>query len=319
MLKTEIIEKIKILKQQKNAVLLAHYYQRDEVQDIADFLGDSLQLSQAAAQTDAAIIVFAGVHFMAETAKILSPDKKVLIPDVNAGCSLAEACNAADFEKFIQDNPGHTVVSYVNTSAEVKALTDICCTSSNALKIIESLPKNEKIIFAPDKNLGNYIKNLTGRENMLIWNGACHVHEAFSAEQIIALKEKYPEAKVLAHPECKKVVLLLADYIGSTAALLAFSAHDTCKQYIVVTESGIIHQMRQKTPNKEFIPAPAGNALDSNVDDSCGACSNCEYMKLTTLDKIYLSLLHEQHEVTVPEPVRKKAEKSILKMLELSK
>jgi quinolinate synthase len=315
MLKNDLVKKIQVLKQQKNAILLAHYYQRSEVQDIADFLGDSLQLSQAAAQTDADLIIFAGVRFMAETAKILSPGKKVLLPDLEAGCSLADSCNAVEFEKFINENPGYTVVSYVNTTAEVKALTDICCTSSNALKIVESLPKNEKIIFGPDKNLGNYIKSLTKRENMLIWNGFCHVHEAFSVEQIVKLKEKYPQAKVLAHPECKKQVLLLADYVGSTAALLRFSATDECQTYIIVTEPGILHQMQKKSPNKNFIPVPSSNALDSDAEDSCGACSDCQYMKLTNLEKIYLSLLNEQYEITVEESIRKKAEKSILNML----
>ena len=318
MLKTGWAEKIKKLKQEKHVVLLAHYYQRPEVQDVADFLGDSLQLSQTAAQTDADIIVFAGVHFMAETAKILSPAKKVLIPDRDAGCSLAASCNAGDFKKFIDEHPGHTVISYVNTSAEVKALTDICCTSSNALKIVQSLPGDEKIIFGPDKNLGNYIKSITGRENMLVWNGACHVHEAFSVEKIIALKKKHPGAKVLAHPECKKQVLLLADYIGSTAALLAFSAKDKCEKYIVATESGIIHQMRKKSPNKEFIPAlPDSASNDDGVEDSCGACNDCEFMKITDLEKIYLSLLHERYEITIPEGTRKKAEKAILNMLNL--
>jgi quinolinate synthase len=318
MLKSELIEKIKKLKQEKNAVLLAHFYQRPEVQDIADFLGDSLQLSQAAAQTDADIIVFAGVHFMAETAKILSPDKRVVIPDREAGCSLAESCKAEALQKFIEEHPGHTVVSYVNTSAEVKALTDICVTSSNALKIIESLSEDEKIIFGPDRNLGNYIKSLTGRKNMLIWNGACHVHEAFSAQRIVELKNKYTDSKVLAHPECKKPVLLLADFVGSTAALLDFSLQDNTQTYIVATEPGIIHQMQKNAPNKKFIPVPSSNMLDNEVNDSCGACSNCEYMKLTTLEKIYLSLLNEQHEIFVAEDIRKKAEKSIFKMLDLS-
>jgi len=317
MLKTEIVEKIEKLKQEKNAILLAHYYQRSEVQDIADFLGDSLQLSQAAAKTKADIIVFAGVYFMAETAKILYPEKKVLIPDLNAGCSLAESCKADDFKKFIEQHPDYTVISYVNTDASVKALTDICCTSSNALQIINSLPKNEKIIFGPDRNLGNYIKSLTSRENMLIWDGACHVHEAFSVENIIALKKQYPQAKVLAHPECKEQVLLLADYIGSTSALLAFSASDNTQTYIVATEPGIIHQMRHKSPKKKFIPIVSSNTLNNEVDDSCGACSDCEFMKLTTLEKIYDSLLNEQFEVNIEENIRKKAEKSILRMLEL--
>ena len=309
--KTEFVRKIEQLKKEKNAVILGHFYQRSEIQDIADFIGDSLQLSQEAAKTKADIIVFAGVHFMAETAKILSPDKKVLIPDPSAGCSLADSCKAEDFEKFIKEHPGHTVISYVNTTAEVKALTDICCTSSNAVQIVNSLPKNEKIIFAPDRNLGNYIKGITGRENMVIWDGACHVHEEFSVERIVELKKQHPKAKVLAHPECKKVVLLLADFIGSTSALLNFSKKDEADTYIVVTESGILHQMQKDNPSKTFIPAPP-------MDSTCG-CNDCIYMKMITLEKIYQSLLTEQPEVVLDEELRKKAEKSIIRMLEISK
>jgi len=312
-----IINEINTLREAKNAIILAHFYQRAEVQEIADFTGDSLQLSEQAAASAADIIVFAGVHFMAETAKILSPEKKVLLPDLNAGCSLAESCRAADFKKFIAQHPQHTVISYVNTSAEIKAMTDICCTSSNALKIVNSLPKDEKIIFAPDRNLGNYIKSITGRENMLIWNGACHVHEAFSAEKLAALKKQYPDAKVLAHPECKKPVLLLADFIGSTAALLNFTSHDEAQKYIVVTEPGVIFQMQKNNPRKEFIPLT--NVSGSGIDDDCGACNDCHFMKLITLEKIYDTLKSEQPEVFVEETIRVKAEKSIRRMLELSK
>lgn len=308
--KADLIQKIEQLKKEKNAVILGHFYQRNEVQDIADFTGDSLQLSQKAAKTSADIIVFAGVHFMAETAKILSPSKKVLIPDLEAGCSLAASCKAEDLEKFIKEHPGYTVISYVNTTAEVKALTDICCTSSNAVQIINSLPKDEKIIFAPDRNLGNYIKGITGRENMLVWNGACHVHEEFSVERIVELKKQYPKAKVLAHPECKKVVLLLADFIGSTSALLKFSKNDDADTYIVVTESGILYQMQKSNPSKTFIPAPP-------MDSTCG-CNDCIFMKMITLEKIYQSLLTEQPEVTLDEELRKKAEKSIIRMLEIT-
>lgn len=307
---SNLIQKIELLKKEKNAVILGHFYQRNEIQDIADFIGDSLQLSQEAAKTNADIIVFAGVHFMAETAKILSPNKKVLIPDPEAGCSLADSCKAEDLEKFIKEHPNHTVISYVNTTAEVKALTDICCTSSNAVQIVKSLPKDEKIIFAPDRNLGNYIKSITGRENMVIWDGACHVHEEFSVEKIVELKKQYPKAKVLAHPECKKVVLLLADFIGSTSALLNFSKKDDADTYIVVTESGILHQMQKDNPPKTFIPAPP-------MDSTCG-CNDCIYMKMITLEKIYNSLLTEQPEVTMDEELRKKAEKSIIRMLEIS-
>ncbi|MDR2359589.1 MAG: quinolinate synthase NadA [Prevotellaceae bacterium] len=314
-----MVEKINQLRKAKNAVILAHFYQRPEVQEIADFVGDSLQLSEQAAATGADIIVFAGVHFMAETAKILSPQKKVLLPDLNAGCSLAESCRPDDFKKFIEEHPEHTVISYVNTSADIKALTDICCTSSNALKIVNSLPKNEKIIFAPDRNLGNYIKSITGRADMLVWNGACHVHEAFSAEKLAALKKQHPGAKTLAHPECKRPVLLLADFIGSTAALLNFTRKDEAQEYIVVTEPGVIFQMQKESPQKTFLPLPGIAAPASALADDCGACNDCQFMKLTTVEKIYWALENEQPEVFVAETVRKKAEKSILRMLELSK
>ena len=313
-----MINEIHQLRKAKNAVILAHFYQRPEVQVIADFVGDSLQLSAQAAATDADIIVFAGVHFMAETAKILSPQKKVLLPDLNAGCSLAESCKASDFKRFIDAHPGHTVISYVNTSAKVKALTDICCTSSNALKIVNSLPENEKIIFAPDRNLGNYIKSITGRSNMLVWDGACHVHEAFSAEELAALKQQHPDAKILAHPECKEPVLLLADFIVSTAALLNFTKIDAALKYIVVTEPGVIFQMRKKSPQKTFLSLTGITTPASAPADDCGACNNCAYMKLTTIEKIYLALKDEQPEITVAENIRKKAEKSIRRMMELT-
>lgn len=297
------------LKKEKNAVILAHYYTRPEVQDIADFVGDSLALSEKAAGTDADIIVFAGVYFMAETAKILSPEKKVLIPDAGAGCSLADSCNADDLAAFLKNYPDHTVVSYVNTTAGVKALTDICCTSSNALGVIDSIPKDRKIVFAPDRNLGNYLKSLSGRSDMVIWSGACHVHEEFSVEKIIELKKDYPDAKVLAHPECKKPVLLLADFIGSTSALLKFAAEDSADKFIVVTESGILHRMQIENPEKTFIPAPP-------IDSTCG-CNDCVFMKMITLEKIYKALLNEEPEVFVDEDIRLKAEGSIRRMLQI--
>lgn len=297
------------LKKEKNAVILAHYYTRPEVQDIADFVGDSLALSEKAGMTDADIIVFAGVYFMAETAKILSPSKKVLIPDAGAGCSLADSCNAADLAAFLKDYPDHTVVSYVNTTAGVKALTDICCTSSNALGVINTIPQDRKIVFAPDRNLGNYLKSLSGRSDMVIWDGACHVHEEFSVEKIIELKKEYPDAKVLAHPECKKPVLLLADFIGSTSALLKFAAEDSADKFIVVTESGILHRMQTENPGKTFIPAPP-------IDSTCG-CNDCAFMKMITLEKIYKVLLNEEPEVFIDENIRLKAESSIRKMLEI--
>jgi len=303
-------EEINKLKKEKNCVILAHYYQTSDIQDIADFIGDSLQLSQKAAETDADIILFCGVNFMAETAKILSSKKKVLLPEPEAGCSLADSCKAEDFNNFLKNYPDYTVISYVNTSVGVKALTDICCTSSNAVQIVESLPKDEKIVFAPDRNLGGYIKSLTERQNMIIWDGACHVHEEFSVEKIIELKKQYPNAKVLVHPECKKTVLILADKIGSTAALLEFSKKDESKEYIVATESGILYQMQLASPEKTFIPAPP-------IDSTCG-CNDCKYMKMVTLEKIYNCLKNESPEVLIEENLRKKAEKSIIRMLEIS-
>ena len=304
-----LIQEIKKLIIEKNAVLLAHYYQQGEIQEIADFVGDSLELSRKAAKTDAAIIVFCGVHFMAETAKILSPEKKVLIPDLKAGCSLANSCPEDEFKKFIEQYHDPIIISYINTTAKIKAMTDIICTSSNAAMIVNSLPKDKKIIFAPDKNLGNYISSITGRE-MVIWDGACHVHEAFSLERIIALKEENTDAKLIAHPECEKPILILADFIGSTSALLKFSTSDKAKKYIVATESGILHQMRKKNPEKIFIPAPPR-------DSTCG-CSDCNFMKLNTLEKIYVCLKYEKPEITMDEDLRKLAEKPIRRMLDIS-
>jgi len=306
-----LIEEINQMKKEKNAIILAHYYQTGDIQDIADFVGDSLALSQKAAETDADIILFAGVHFMAETAKILAPKSKVLIPDLNAGCSLADSCPPDEFKKFIEQHPDHIVISYVNTTAQIKTMTDICCTSTNALKIVEHLPKEQKIIFAPDRNLGNYIKRVTGRENMVIWDGACHVHEEFSVEAILELKKEYPNAKVISHPECKKPVQLISDFIGSTAALLKFTETDDTKEYIVATESGIIHQMKKQNAEKTYIVAPA-------KDSTCG-CNDCNFMKLITLKKIYNTLKFEQPEVILDEEVIKKAKKSIDTMLEISK
>lgn len=305
------VAEINRLKKEKNAVILAHYYTLPEVQDIADFIGDSLALSEQAACTAADIIVFAGVHFMGETAKVLSPGKKVLLPDPEAGCSLAESCPAPEFAEFRARYPEHVVISYVNTTVDIKALTDICCTSTNALKIVRSVPAEKGIIFAPDRNLGDYIKRVTGRENMVLWDGACHVHEKFSVEKILELKKKYPGAKVVAHPECKAPVLLTADFVGSTAALLKFTKIDDSQEYIVVTESGILYKMREANPQKTFIPAPP-------IDSTCG-CNDCEYMKMVTLGKIYKCLVDESPEIKIPEDVRNKAEGSIRTMLELSK
>ena len=305
----DLVSEINRMRKEKNAVILAHYYQEGEVQEIADFVGDSLALSQEAAKTKADIIVFAGVHFMAETAKILSPQKKVLLPDLNAGCSLANSCPADKFEDFVKENPDHTVISYVNTTAAIKSLTDIVCTSSNALEIVESLPKGEKIIFAPDKNLGNYIRSISGRD-MLIWDGACHVHEEFSVERILELKKEHPEAKIIAHPECEKPVLIISDHIGSTSSLLKFTISDDSKEYIVATESGIIHQMKKNNPNKLFIPAPP--------KDSTCACNDCEFMKLISLKKIYTSLKFEQPEIKLDDETIKKAVKPIQRMLDIS-
>jgi quinolinate synthase len=304
-----LLRKIKELKKQKNAVILAHFYQTPDIQDLADFVGDSLALSQQAAATKADVIVFAGVTFMAETAKILSPEKKVILPDLMAGCSLADSCKKEDFEKFINDNPGRTVVTYVNTTADIKALSDISCTSSNARQIIESLPPDEKIIFGPDRNLGNYIKSLTGRD-ILVWNGSCHVHEAFSLEAILKLKEEHKGSKLIAHPECEMPVRMAADYIGSTSGLLSFVSRDNGRTYIVATEPGIIHQMKKAQPGKEFIPAPP-------VDSTCG-CSECNFMKMITVEKIYKSLKFEEPEITVDPEIIKRAAVPIKRMLEIS-
>jgi len=306
----ELISEIKRLRREKNAVIMAHYYQIGDIQDIADMVGDSLALAQYAAKTEADIIVLCGVHFMGETAKILSPQKKVLVPDIEAGCSLADSCPADEFERFVKAHPDHTVVSYVNTTAAVKAHTDIVVTSTNAKKIIDSLPLDAKIIFAPDRNLGNYINSVTGR-NMLLWDGACHVHEQFSVENLIELKKAHPKAKVLAHPECKNVVLMLADFVGSTQALLNYATNSQDTEFLVATESGIIHQMQKQNPNKVFIPVPP-------VDSTCG-CNDCKYMRLNSLEKLYLCLKTEQPEILVDEALRVKAVKPIERMLELSK
>jgi len=304
-----VAEEILKIKKKKNAVILAHYYQVGEIQDIADFIGDSLQLAQQAQQTKADIILFAGVHFMAETAKILNPSKKVIVPDLNAGCSLADSCPADKFKEFIDQHPGHIVISYINCSAEVKALTDIICTSSNAVKILESIPKDQPIIFAPDKNLGKYIIKKTGRP-MVLWNGACEVHEKFSLQKIIELKIKHPDALLIAHPECEEDVLENADFIGSTSALLKFVQTDNHQSYIVATETGILHQMQKYCPTKTFIPAPPNNTC---------ACNECPYMKLNTLEKIYLALRDEQPEIIMSQELIEKAKKPLIRMLELSK
>lgn len=307
----ELKQKINALKKEKGAVILAHYYQQGPIQDIADYTGDSLAMAQyAATLKDVKIIVVCGVHFMGETAKLLCPDKKVLIPDVDAGCSLADSCPAEEYKKFIEAHPGHTVVSYVNTSVGVKALTDILVTSGNAHKIIASLPEDEKIIFGPDRNLGNYINSVTGR-NMLLWDGACHVHEKFSVEKILELKKEHPQAKVLVHPECKRPVVLLADKVGSTAALLKYAKESDAKEFIVATESGILHQMQKDCPDKTFIPAPPDDST------TCG-CNDCSYMKLNTLEKLYRCLRDETPEINVDPALAEAARKPIERMLELS-
>ena len=305
-----LVEEIARLKKEKNAVILAHYYQQEEIQDIADYIGDSLGLAQEAAKTDADVILFAGVHFMGETAKILNPNKKVIIPDLNAGCSLADAAPTDKFEAFLKQYPDHTVVSYINCSAEIKALSDIICTSSNAVKIVDSLPKEAKIIFAPDINLGKYVQKKTGRE-MVLWDGACEVHVEISADKLKLLQGKYPSAKLIAHPECQEVVLNDADFVGSTTALLKFVEEDDATEFIVATEVGIIHKMKQAVPHKKLIPAPA-------VTNNTCACSECPYMKLNTLEKIHASLVHLQPEIFVSEETRLKALKSVDRMLALS-
>jgi quinolinate synthase len=305
----QYIAEIKRMKAEKNAIILAHYYQTGDIQDIADFVGDSLALSQKAASNTADIIVFAGVKFMAETAKILSPEKKVLLPDIMAGCSLANSCKASDFKVFLDENPGRTVISYVNTNADIKAMSDIICTSSNAVQIVESLPPDEKIIFAPDRNLGNYVLNKTGRD-MIIWNGTCHVHEEFSLEAIIRLKKENPEAKIIVHPECELPVRLVADYIGSTSSLLQFTKKDKADTFIVATEVGIIHQMKKENPQKNFIPVPP-------IDSTCG-CSECSFMKLITIEKIYNCLKNEKPEITIDQNLLIRAQKPIIRMMEIS-
>ena len=303
-----LFSEIKKLKKEKNAIILSHFYQEPDIQDAADFIGDSLGLSQQAAKTKAEIIVFAGVHFMAETAKILSPQKKVLLPDLNAGCSLADACPSDKFLEFKNNHPNHLVISYVNCSAEVKALSDIICTSSNAQKIVESLPTNQKIIFAPDKNLGKYIEKQTGRK-MVLWNGSCMVHEIFSLKKIILLKEKHPEAKIISHPECETEILEISDFIGSTNALLNFTNKNLCKEFIVATETGIIYQMKKLSPEKVFIPAPPNNMC---------ACNDCPHMKLNTLEKLYTCLKFEQPEIILDNKLIEKAQIPIRRMLEIS-
>lgn len=304
----DIFAEIEILKKQKNAVILAHYYQNPDIQDVADYIGDSLGLAQQAQQTNADIILFAGVHFMAETAKILNPTKKVLIPDMNAGCSLADSCPPDKFATFKATHPNHIVISYINCTAEIKALSDIICTSSNAVKIVESLPKEQPIIFAPDKNLGAYINKITGR-NMLLWDGACMVHEIFSLEKITKLKIQHPNAQLVAHPECEEAILDKADFIGSTTAILNYTKTNPCKEFIVATETGILHQMIKNSPEKTFIPAPPNN--------SC-ACNDCPHMKLNTLEKIYFTLKYEQPELLLSADLIEKAKKPILRMLSLS-
>jgi quinolinate synthase len=305
----DLFEAIQLLKKEKNAVILAHYYQDADIQDVADYIGDSLGLAQAAANTDADMIVFAGVHFMAETAKILNPNKKVVLPDLRAGCSLSDSCPPELFSLFKEKYPDHLVISYINCSAGIKALSDIICTSGNAVQIVDSLPQDQKIIFAPDKNLGAYINKQSGR-SMLLWNGACMVHEIFSLEKIIRLKIRHPKAKFIAHPECESDLLAIADFIGSTTQLLKYTQLDSCNEFIVATETGILHQMQKVCPDKTFIPAPPNN--------NC-ACNDCPHMKLNTLEKLYLSLLYEQPEIIMDEQLRLAAKRPIDKMMELSK
>jgi quinolinate synthase len=304
----DLVAEINRLKREKNAVILAHYYQDSEIQDIADYIGDSLGLSQKAAATDADMIVFAGVHFMAETAKMLSPNKKVLLPDLKAGCSLADSCPPALFRKFKEKHPDHVVVSYINCTAELKTLTDICCTSTNAVQIIESIPQDQPIIFAPDKNLGAYLQKKTGRE-MILWNGACMVHEIFSHERIVKLRQRHPNAKFIAHPECEAHILDMADYIGSTTGLLKYTINDPATEFIVATEAGILHQMQKSSPNKTFIPAPPNNHC---------ACNDCPHMKRNTLEKLYLCMEYELPEIVLPDWVIEQGRASIDRMLEVS-
>ena len=309
--KQKLIEEIARLKKEKNAVIMAHYYQTADIQDIADVVGDSLALAQRAAKTDADVIVLCGVHFMGETAKILSPQKKVLIPDADAGCSLADSCPADKFEEFVKAHPDHTVISYVNTTAAVKALTDVVVTSTNAKKIVDQFPQDAKLIFGPDKNLGNYINSVTGR-NMLLWDGACHVHEQFSLEKLIDLKKENPDAEIVAHPECKSVILKMADYVGSTQGLLNYVTNSDKKKFLVVTESGILHQMTKANPEKTFIPVPP------EFEGKTCMCNECKYMRMNTMEKLYLCLRDEKPEILIEEELREKAVKPILRMLEMS-
>jgi len=306
-----IQEKINKLRKEKNAVILAHYYQESEIQDIADYVGDSLGLSQQAAKTDADIIVFAGVHFMAETAKILSPDKTVVLPDLEAGCSLADSCPAETFREFVKAHPDHIVITYVNCSAEVKALTDIVCTSSNALKIVKSIPVDKPIIFAPDRNLGKYIISQTGRD-MLLWDGSCVVHEAFSIEKLLKLHQKHPDFIIIAHPESEEHIINVASYVGSTSGMIKYVKEHSDKSFIVATEAGILYKMQQEVPNTELIPAPA-------YEDNTCACSECAFMKVNTLEKLYNCLLNESPKIEVPKDIREKALVPIQRMLALSK
>ena len=306
----DILSEINRLRKEKNATILAHYYQTPEIQDLSDYIGDSLALAQRAEKVNSDIIIMAGVHFMAETIKILCPEKKVLIPDLNAGCSLADSCPAEKFSEFLSRNDHDVVISYVNTTAEIKSISNIICTSSNAKIIVNSVEKNKKIVFAPDRNLGNYISSLTGRE-MIVWNGACHVHEEFSLERILKLKEKYKNAKIISHPECQKQIRIISDFIGSTSALLKYVNTDKNVEYIVATESGIIHQMKKSCPSKVFIPAPP-------IDSTCG-CNDCNFMKLNTIEKIYLCLKYETPEINLEKNIRDLAYKPIKRMLEISK
>ncbi|MPQ46788.1 quinolinate synthase NadA [Marinifilum sp. N1E240] len=302
-------DKVLQLAKEKNAVILAHYYQTPDIQEIADFKGDSLALAQKATEVDADIILFAGVHFMAETAKILNPNTKVLLPDLEAGCSLAESCPAEDFAKFKAKYPDHMVISYINCSAEIKTLSDLICTSGNAVQLVESLPKDQKIIFAPDKNLGRYINEVTGRD-MVLWDGTCEVHDILSAEKIMKMKIENPDATLIAHPECPQPVLMLADFVGSTTAMLKYTQNSDAQKFIVATETGILHQMKKDSPNKEFLIVPA--------DETC-SCNDCAYMKLNTMEKIYLALKNETPEITLPDHIMKNAKAPIVKMLDMSK
>jgi quinolinate synthase len=307
--KSEIIKNINTLRKEKNAIILSHFYQDGDIQDIADFIGDSLALAQWAAKTTADIIVLCGVHFMGETAKIICPEKRVFIPDIKAGCSLADSCAVEEFQQFIDEHPDYTVISYINTSAAIKALSDIIVTSANAAKIIASLPEDEKIIFVPDKNLGDYVNKQTGR-NMLLWNGACHVHQQFSIERILELKQQYPDALLLTHPECPANLREISDHVGSTSSMLKFSKNSDKKQFIVATEAGILHQMKKENPDKKFIPAPP--------KDSANTCNECVFMRMNTLEKLYLCLKNETPEIFIDEETRLKAVRPIKKMLEIS-